>query len=436
MKVEPKHTDDESSTSPRVLIISEHASVKFGGEAILPWHYFRILRGRGVEAWLVVHERTRKELISLLPEEADRIHFLPDTWINRTAHRVGSRMPPRLAYCTVGYASRISTQLAARSTARRLIAEHKVDVVHQPIPVSPREPSLLYGLGAPVVIGPMNGNMTYPSAFSQGKGDRLVALSRRFSALLHRIMPGKLRADALIVANERTRRGLPPGGRGEVVELVENGVDLALWSPTEVVRPSEEPARFIFLGRLVDWKRVDVLIDALAKTSVTPGPELEIVGDGPLRASLEDQARRLGLQDRVHFLGWLSQAECADRLRSSDGLLLSSVYECGGAVVLEAMASGLPVVATDWGGPSDYLDSTCGFLIPPTSQPAMVEGFADAMNWLAADPELRDRLGRAGRARIEQSFDWESKVDAMMAVYRRVIKKSRISARPVKTAES
>ena len=67
---EPRCRGDQAATTPRVLIVSEHASVKFGGEAILPWHYFRILRRRGVEAWLVVHERTRDELISLLPEEA------------------------------------------------------------------------------------------------------------------------------------------------------------------------------------------------------------------------------------------------------------------------------------------------------------------------------------------------------------------------------
>lgn len=427
---EPTHAGDRAATMPRVLIVSEHASVKFGGEAILPWHYFRILRRRGVEAWLVVHERTRDELISLLPEEAGRIYFLPDSWINRTAYRLGKRLPGRMEYFTTGYLSRISTQLAAKAAARRMISEHQIDVIHQPIPVSPRETSLLYNLDVPVVIGPMNGNMTYPPAFARGKGEGMAAVSRRFSGLLHRIMPGKLRADALVVANERTRRGLPLGARGEIIELVENGVDLELWSPTVTAPRIDGPPRFIYLGRLVDWKWVDVLIDALATTSGTPAPHLEIVGDGPMRASLEEQARRLGVQDRVHFLGWLSQAECARRLQSADALLLSSVYECGGAVVLEAMASAIPVVATDWGGPSDYLDSSCGFLIAPASRPAMVAGFADAINRLAADPVLREQMGRAGRKRIEESFDWEAKVDEMLNIYRRVIERSRTGARP------
>ncbi|WP_165249743.1 glycosyltransferase family 4 protein [Paludisphaera soli] len=419
---------------PRVLIVSEHASVRFGGEAILPWHYFRLLRKRGVEAWLVVHARTRAELIDLLPEESHRLYFIPDTRLNKLAFKAGRLMPDRVAYLTTGYASRLSTQITARSLARRLVAEHGVDVVHQPIPVSPREPSLLHGLGAPVVIGPMNGNMTYPPAFERGTGRSVMAVSRKASELLHRLMPGKLRAAALLVANKRTREALPKASRAEVVELVENGVDLEVW--TLPARPARlhGPARFIFLGRLVDWKAVDVLLEALARVDAQPPPELEILGDGPMRASLEERVVALGLQGRVHFRGWQPQVECARKLREADALVLSSLYECGGAVVLEAMASGLPVVATDWGGPSDYLDESCGFLIPPDSREKLVAGFAEAMGRLAVDPDLRARLGRAGRDRVERLFDWEGKIDEILAVYRRAIETASPDARSTPAA--
>lgn len=412
---------DEPRAAPRVLIVSEHASVRFGGEAILPWHYFRCLRRRGIEAWLVVHARTRDELVGLLPAEADRMHFLDDTPFNKRMWRWGRRLPNRISYLTFGYASRISTQRAARALARRLIAEHRIDVVHQPIPVSPREPSLLYDLGAPVVIGPMNGNMIYPPGFADGAVGSLVAAGRKATDLMNRLSPGKLRASALLVANERTRRALPSGARGEVVTLIENGVDLGIWSPPESQPRRDGPARFIFLGRLVDWKAVDLLLEAFAKVQTSPPPTLEILGDGPMRASLEAQAARLGLDDRVRFSGWQAQTECARRLREADALVLPSLYECGGAVVLEAMACGKPVVATAWGGPLDYLDDSCGVLVPPDSREALVAGLADALSKLASDPDLRDRMGRAGRRRVEREFDWEAKIDDVLAVYRRVI---------------
>ena len=406
----------------KVLIVAENASTRFGGEAILPWHYFRVLRRRGVDVRMIVHSRTRSELLALLPNEADRLYFLPDTALNKIAWRLGRLLPAKIGDITLGFVSRLSTQLAARTLARHLVAEHRIGIVHQPIPVSPREPSLLHGLGAPVVIGPMNGNMSYPPGFEKLAADRLVAgivrAGRLGSAVLNRLMPGKLLAAALLVANRRTREALPAAAQGEVIELVENGVDLATWTvPTRSAR-SEEPLRLLFMGRLVDWKGVDMLIEALAQVRTRLPARLEVLGDGPMRASLEAQVRRLGLEEEVTFAGWRSQQECAERLRSADVLVLPSLYECGGAVVLEAMSCGVPVVATDWGGPAEYLDASCGILVSVQSRRALVDGLVSALRRLA-DPGLRAALGQAGRERARRCFDWEVKVDRMLEVYGR-----------------
>jgi glycosyltransferase involved in cell wall biosynthesis len=418
----------EIQDHPSVLIVCEHASTRFGGEAILPWHYFRILRRRGIDARLVAHQRTRDELYGLLPDEADRMYFTPDTAWNKLSCRLGDYLPAMIGYMTLGYSSRLQTQWLARKLARRLVAEHRIDVVHQPIPVSPREPSLLFKMGAPVIIGPMNGNMTYPPAFARRGGRRIqgvvVGLGRLASGLLHRLIPGKLRAAALLVANERTRVALPKAGRGEVITLVENGVDLGLWSAPRSPSDAGGPTRYVFLGRLVDWKAVDVLLEAFARVRTPVLPRLQVIGDGPMRPALEDQARRLGVSDRVEFVGWLPQAECPRRLRESDVLVLPSLYECGGAVVLEAMACAIPVIATAWGGPMDYLDASCGILVPPDSREALVSGLVEAMSRLADDPGLRTALGRAGRERVEREFDWEVKVDRMLAIYGRVAARS------------
>ena len=233
-------------------------------------------------------------------------------------------------------------------------------------------------------------------------------------------MPGKRRAAVLLVANERTRRGLPRGGSAEVRTLVENGVDLDLWRVADHAPRGDRPARFVFLGRLIALKAVDLLLEALARVDVEPAPVLEIIGDGPMRPSLEAQAAALGLGDRIRFVGWQPQDELAGRLREADALVMPSLRDCGGAVVLEAMACGLPVVATRWGGPADYVDDSCGILVPPESREALTAGLAGAMARLAADPALAESLGRAGRERVERLFDWEAKVDQILEVYRRV----------------
>jgi glycosyltransferase involved in cell wall biosynthesis len=410
------------------LIVAEHASAKFGGEAILPLHYFRVLRKRGVEAWLIVHSRTRDELVALFPGDVDRIHFIPDTKYVRLLGRLGKPLPGQFRHFTVGFLARLSSQRQARRIARGLIKKHGIDVVHQPIPVSPKESSLLYNLGAPVVIGPMNGGMSYPPGFSRSQGGLtagFMRIGRAFSGLLNRLMPGKLRASALLVANERTAGALPPGLDGKVITLVENGVDLSLWTLAQRNGDPSGVTRFAFTGRLVDWKAVDILLDAfkllLAQSPVT----LDILGSGPMKPALEAHARALGIADHVKFHGWVAQPQCVKTLREVDALVLPSLYECGGAVVLEAMALGLPVIASDWGGPADYLDASCGILVPPLSREQFVKDLADAMLKLAHSAELRREMGRAGRRRVEESFDWERKVDQILKIYSEATSDSR-----------
>src|ERR1700687_1542953 len=149
----------------RVLIVAEHASAVFGGEAVLPLHYFRLLRERGVDAYLLVHERTRKELDQILASDRDRITFVRDTGTHLKLFALSNRLPDRIAAVSTAVLMRLLTQREARSKAELLIAAHAIDIVHQPIFVSPKDPSLLYGLGVPVVIGPMNGGMRYPAGF-------------------------------------------------------------------------------------------------------------------------------------------------------------------------------------------------------------------------------------------------------------------------------
>ncbi|MDP2398605.1 MAG: glycosyltransferase family 4 protein [Burkholderiales bacterium] len=418
----------------RVLIVAEHASARFGGEAALPLHYYRLLRQRGIPVWLVVHARTRTELEDLFPHDAKHIVFVEDTAAHRRLWQLSRLLPHRLSNFTAGFAMRVLTQITQRRVVKQMVSNQRISVIHQPMPVSPKEPSLIHGMGAPVIIGPMNGGIDFPPAFHHMQSrteDFALAAGRSFANLMNRLLPGKRLAALLLVANDRTRKALPSGLCNRVETMVENGVDLELWRPVTraMTTPPSPVTHYAFVGRLVDWKAVDLLLHAFSRAASTAPMTLTIIGDGIERPALEQLARELGILSadataavgKVCFSGWMSQADCVTRLHHSDALVLPSLMECGGAVVLEAMATGIPAIATDWGGPADYIDEHCGILVAPVSRTAFIENMARALIRLATSPEERRVMGQAARARVIQHFDWEVKIDRMLELYRSVI---------------
>jgi hypothetical protein len=101
----------------RVAIVAEHASARFGGEALLPLQYFRHLRRRGIDVHLVVHARTRAELEALLPDERDRIHYAPETRPHRLLLRLGRKLPDRVRRFTASRTLEVCHQRRPESAA-------------------------------------------------------------------------------------------------------------------------------------------------------------------------------------------------------------------------------------------------------------------------------------------------------------------------------
>ncbi len=262
----------------------------------------------------------------------------------------------------------------------------------------------------------------------ESRGSRAVeAAGRGLSRILNRIFPGKKRAAALIVANDQARRALPSGVRGRIFEIPDVGVDLSVWNQQENLPPrTDDKIRFVYLGRLADWKGIEFLIAAFKTVAQRqPRAVLDILGDGEQRRSLEDLTRRLNLGERVTFAGWVSAAEGSRRLRQADVFVLPSLREVGGIVLLEAMAVGLPVIATDWGGPAIHVTDSTGIRVPPTSREEFTRGLADAMLRLADSPELRRQMGQAGLQRVRTNlYDWNQKTDRLLEIYAELIGQS------------
>lgn len=282
-----------SDAAPKILIVAPNASARFGGEAILPLHYFRLLRKRGHPVHLIAHERNRDELLELPEYDPALVHFVPDTHWHRMIWRGFSRFPDRVRDLIGGG---LMTWLNERYQARiirRLVTEGVVDVIHQPIPVSPLTPSSLHRFGVPLVIGPMNGGIDFPPGYEdhESRATRLsISLGRRFALVLNRLNPGKHRAAVLLVANERTRRALPDPRHPRIVTLIENGIDFTCWNAPRQLWSEAPPGRLrlVYLGRFVDWKAIDITLRAVMlarKTGIDA--TLDLLGDGDIRPDLE-----------------------------------------------------------------------------------------------------------------------------------------------------
>jgi glycosyltransferase involved in cell wall biosynthesis len=252
----------------------------------------------------------------------------------------------------------------------------------------------------------------------------IVKIGRVLSEVVNRLIPGKIQADALIVANNCTRKALPRGYRGEVYEVVESGVDLSIWTPRDT-RPlvAGSGVRFVFSGRFVELKGISFLVEAFRNVTEKTDASLELIGDGEMRPEIEKRISEMRIDDKIIFHGWKSMPEAAEIIRKCDIFVMPSLRECGGSAILEAMALGLPVIATNWAGPSNYVAESSGLLVDPLSKEEFIRGLTDAMLRLAEAPELRRSMGLAGIERVKTCyFDWDSKADRVLAILKETLR--------------
>jgi len=187
------------------------------------------------------------------------------------------------------------------------------------------------------------------------------------------------------------------------IGVIPNGVNVATFHPATEKAEHHGPVRLIFVGRVVFQKGLDVLFRALAALPTELDWELEIIGDGDARPALTLEAAQLGIAPRISFSGWQDRAVIAERYRAADLFVFPSRDEGMPNVVLEAMASGLPIVATAIAGSEELVrEGENGHLVPTENAPALTAALAR----LIAQPETRRAMGRASRERIEREYTW------------------------------
>ncbi len=310
-----------------------------------------------------------------------------------------------------GWKARLSHLLTHRTIRARLLTilrRHRIELLHIQC-VSSNGPYALHAkrvLGLPLVV--------------TTQGERTMdatGLYQRFD-FMNRILREVLAAADFVTACSRDTLddiqryfGKPLSPAPEVIY---NGIALEDFA-RETARPHARPYLFA-IGRLVPQKGFDVLLEALAQTTL-PELDLVIAGEGPERAALVDLANRRRLSARVHFVGRADRPQAVALFQHCAFFVLPSRLEPLGIVNLEAMAAGKAVIAARVGGvPEIVLDEETGLLVPGGDAAAL----AAAITRLAGDAALQRRLGRAGRARVER-FSWPQITAEYERIYQHVL---------------
>jgi glycosyltransferase involved in cell wall biosynthesis len=372
---------DTGSTSLRILVVNwlDRENPQAGGAETHLHEVFGRLARRG-------HEVTA--LVSGWPGCASR-----STLDAIDVHRTGGRY---------------TFSLAAPRYYKKHLAERRFDVVVEDLNKVPLYTP--FWTNGPVVL--LAHHLFGTTAFQAASFPVAAA-----TWLLERDVPRVFKNVPTIAVSESTKEDLVRRGmRAERIWVVPNGIDLAYFSLGSAPRAARPT--LLFVGRLKEYKRVDLLVDAVALlASENVDVELHIVGEGEQRPAIEAQIRRLGLGSRVRMLGFVSEEEKREAFRRAWIHVLTSPKEGWGISNLEAAACGTPSIASDAPGLREsVVHGQTGLLVPHGDVPAL----AGAIRSLLGDGPLRERMGRQGRAFAER-FSWNGSADAVESILREVV---------------
>jgi len=403
----------------KVLMSAYAFRPDMGSEPGIGWHW-AAQAARDHDVWVITAEANRPAVEAALAAR-------PIPTLHVVFHELSGWSR---ALAAIGRPARIHTyrhmylwHITARSVARRLHARIQFDVAHHVTYGSIRNWSYLASLGIPFAWGPVGGG--------EQPGVRLLRslppvvqvkelVRNRCNALVAHdpLVRWTARSADIVLATTWDSARKLPGTAAYKIRVVQNiGLDR-----TEIGFPRRSgnwhEVRLLFVGRILPWKGVDLALGAMADlATAVPNLTLTIVGDGPDKDRLIGMAARLGLEDRVRFLGAVARDETLKMLPEFDAFIFPSLHDSGGFAVLEAMAARLPVICLDIGGPAITVTDACGFRICARTRASAINKIAGAIFRLANDPCLRATMGEAGRQRILDDYLWERKRPVINALY-------------------
>ena len=270
-----------------------------------------------------------------------------------------------------------------------------------------------HSLIAVLMKGLLNKKVIIKVAGGGERGDIYAIKARKLGWLYLRLLK---RADRIIaVSREITSQLRENGFHPSIIQEIPNGVDTCQFTPGESPLPSSERL-ILYVGRLDPLKGLDDLIRAFRKVHERyPEARLVLVGEGEVESNLMHLARELKISDQVSFEGL--QEDVKSYLGKSEIFAFPSLTEGLSNVLLEAMACGLPVVATRIGGNMELVEhGVNGILINPGDP----EGLSEAIITLLADPEQSRQMGREGRKRVDERYSLDKVAGEYLMLYRQL----------------
>ncbi|HYZ17522.1 MAG TPA: glycosyltransferase family 4 protein [Candidatus Acidoferrum sp.] len=321
-------------------------------------------------------------------------------------------------------AGRFRYMLAVRRLFERLRHERRIDVVHQLNPVFTGISLALSGTRIPVVLGSFVADWppgSDPHAPSPSAGSRLARGAKRRIAWLQ-----QKQASALLVTTPAARDRIVDLRRdGKKIVTLPHGIDPAQYAFAGLDRvPRTTVPTILFLGGIEQRKGIFTLLEAFPRVhAALPGCRLVVGGAGWEWGRMYETVQAMDERGQIELLGRVARADVPRLLAESTVFCMPSFGEPFGMSLLEAMACGKPVVATNVGGPGHLLDDQGGRKVPPGDAAAL----ASALLEILRSPELQARMGAFNRAAIESVYSWDRVIARLEDVYRSVVRRSAVA---------
>jgi len=400
-------------TRLRLLLVAPNIDGTDVGEAYVAFKWAEALAKRADVTVLSFERAGRKPLAEQLP--GARVVTWPEpTWLVRRERLNAMLKPAWPLFC----------RRVCRWIREALRAGEAFDIAHQLMPQAARYASPLRKCGVPYVIGPLGGMLETPEAFREEAHSaswftRLRALDRLRIACDPWLRASYAGAELILGVAPYMREALGDIPFKRFAPVLELGIDGL--APEVQRQQGTKELKLLHVGRGVRTKGLRDVVRALAHLRDLPGVTLTSAGGGEEIEICRAEAERLGVAERVAFLGRIPRAEVEQLYAEADVFAFPSFREPAGGVLYEAMRWGLPVIAARRGGPDWIVDHSSGVKVDVTTPDALARDVADAARTLAQNPEMRFRLGANSRRRVAAEGLWGNKAAGMIELYREVL---------------